>query len=74
MWNVYNRKKPSYPAFISKDGSGEVQLGIQTVRRSSFLAQTSVTSNHMLRSSKKLKKQTSDAHPHADSSPDGVSA
>lgn len=35
MWNVYNRRKPSYPAFINKDGNGSVQLSIQTVRRSS---------------------------------------
>ncbi|XP_012945076.2 vacuolar protein sorting-associated protein 13A, partial [Aplysia californica] len=32
MWNVYGRKKPSYPAFISKDGSGEVRLRVPSLR------------------------------------------
>ncbi|XP_064629495.1 intermembrane lipid transfer protein VPS13A-like isoform X5 [Lineus longissimus] len=31
MWNVYNRKKPSFPAFITKDNFGAEKLNIQTV-------------------------------------------
>ncbi|KAK7492082.1 hypothetical protein BaRGS_00016746 [Batillaria attramentaria] len=34
MWNVYGRKKPSYPAFITKDGSGEVRLRVQSLKTS----------------------------------------
>ncbi|CAL1544729.1 unnamed protein product [Lymnaea stagnalis] len=32
MWNVYSRKKPSFPAFITKDGSGEVRLSVASLR------------------------------------------
>ncbi|KAL5009894.1 hypothetical protein ScPMuIL_012199, partial [Solemya velum] len=33
MWNVYGRKKSSYPCFINKDGYGEVRLQIQSLRK-----------------------------------------
>ncbi|XP_055887721.1 intermembrane lipid transfer protein VPS13A-like isoform X3 [Biomphalaria glabrata] len=32
MWNVYSRKKPSFPAFITKDGSGEVRLSVASLK------------------------------------------
>ncbi|XP_014674951.1 PREDICTED: vacuolar protein sorting-associated protein 13C-like [Priapulus caudatus] len=32
IWNVYNRKKPGYPAFVNKDGHGEVRMHIQSVK------------------------------------------
>ncbi|GFR60474.1 vacuolar protein sorting-associated protein 13C [Elysia marginata] len=32
MWNVYGRKRASYPAFISKDGSGEIRLQVPSLR------------------------------------------
>ncbi|CAH1799951.1 unnamed protein product [Owenia fusiformis] len=50
FWNIYNRKKPSYPAFINKDGHGEVAMSITTVRRSSII-DTSTGSTTMLDSS-----------------------
>lgn len=32
MWNVYGRKRASYPAFITKDGSGEIRLQVPSLR------------------------------------------
>ncbi|XP_048240040.1 vacuolar protein sorting-associated protein 13A-like isoform X2 [Haliotis rufescens] len=32
MWNVYGRKKPSFPSYINKDGCGEVRLRVQSLR------------------------------------------
>ena len=54
-----------------QDGSGEVQLGIHTVRRSNVLPGGATNSNNNQRSHKKLKKQTTEPHATADSSPDG---
>ncbi|KAK6170959.1 hypothetical protein SNE40_019236 [Patella caerulea] len=34
MWNVYGRKRPSYPAFINRDGFGEVRLEVQSMKKS----------------------------------------
>ena len=53
-----------------QDGHGEVQLGIQTVRRSSVLPGGPTNTNNNPRSNKKLKKQHTESHT-ADSSPDG---
>ncbi|KAK3771912.1 hypothetical protein RRG08_053893 [Elysia crispata] len=33
MWNVYGRKRASYPAFINRDGSGEVRLQVPSLRK-----------------------------------------
>ncbi|XP_070568681.1 intermembrane lipid transfer protein VPS13A-like isoform X2 [Ptychodera flava] len=35
-WNLYNRNKPSFPAMISKDDSGKVNVSFDSVRRSSL--------------------------------------
>ncbi|BFZ09736.1 hypothetical protein BsWGS_12775 [Bradybaena similaris] len=32
MWNVYGRKRPSYPAYITKDGSGEMRLSVPSLK------------------------------------------
>ncbi|XP_025099873.1 vacuolar protein sorting-associated protein 13A-like isoform X2 [Pomacea canaliculata] len=37
MWNVYGLKKPSYPAFITKDGAGEVRLRVQSLKSTGTL-------------------------------------
>ncbi|XP_076444664.1 LOW QUALITY PROTEIN: intermembrane lipid transfer protein VPS13A-like [Babylonia areolata] len=37
MWNVYGRKKPSFPAFINKDGSEGVPLKVQSLKVSTSI-------------------------------------
>ena len=34
MWNVYGRSKPNYPAAISKDGYGQVNLKLKSLKSS----------------------------------------
>ncbi|KAL8570903.1 hypothetical protein ACOMHN_023576 [Nucella lapillus] len=37
MWNVYGRKKPSFPSFINKDGSEGVPLKVQSLKASTSI-------------------------------------